>query len=73
MSKDEEEAAEGEEEDFDDNASMSTALTGISGDRSGGGDSKTIFAVDAEGTGTGDATEVVHFVSASERAYRVRD
>ncbi|CAM9519485.1 unnamed protein product, partial [Scytosiphon promiscuus] len=65
----EEETVDGEEEDLDDNASIITAVTGISGDRAGS-DWRTMFAVDAEGTGTGDPTEVVHFVSASERADR---
>lgn len=78
MSREEEEAGEGDHEDFDDNASSITASTAISGDRAGGalgtgaGDVKTVFGVDAEGTGTGDAAEVVHFVSAAERGARVR-
>lgn len=80
----EEEAGEGDIEDFDDNSSAITASTAISGDRpgsapgggggggGGAGDLQTVFGVDAEGTGTGDAAEVVHLVSASERAARVR-
>lgn len=79
ISKEEEEEAEGDDEDFDDNASVVTASTAISGDRAGGalvvagaGEHKTMFGVDAEGTGTGDAAEVVHFVSSSERGARVR-
>eukprot|EP00903_Cladosiphon_okamuranus_P016182 g14933.t1 len=69
----EEEAGEGDLEDFDDNAST---ITAISGDRAGGahggaaGDLQTLFGVDAEGTGTGDPAEVVHFVSAAERGAR---
>lgn len=79
--EEEEEATEGELEDFDDSSSVVTASTAISGDRAGGalvaggpaGDLRdTLFGVDAEGTGTGDAAEVVHFVSSSERSARVR-
>ncbi|CAN0267685.1 unnamed protein product, partial [Ectocarpus sp. 8 AP-2014] len=75
----EEEEAEGDEEDFDDNASIVTAVTAISGDKvvgaAGGGgliagELKTLFGVSAEGTGTGDPSEVVHFVSASQRGDR---
>ncbi|CAN0539153.1 unnamed protein product, partial [Ectocarpus sp. 12 AP-2014] len=75
----EEEEAEGDEEDFDDNASIVTAITAISGDKVGGGaggggliagELKTLFGVSAEGTGTGDPSEVVHFVSASQRGDR---
>lgn len=80
----EEEVADGDDDDFDDNASVITAVTATSGDRVGGafaaaggaaaatGELKTLFGVDAEGTGTGDPAEVVHFVSSSQRADRVR-
>ncbi|CAM9775598.1 unnamed protein product, partial [Ectocarpus sp. 4 AP-2014] len=75
----EEEEAEGDEEDFDDNASIVTAVTAISGEKVGGGaggggliagELKTLFGVSAEGTGTGDPSEVVYFVSASQRGDR---
>ncbi|CBN79178.1 Similar to tubulin, gamma complex associated protein 2 [Ectocarpus siliculosus] len=75
----EEQEAEGDEEDFDDNASIVTAVTAISGDKVGGaaggggliaGELKTLFGVSAEGTGTGDPSEVVNFVSASQRGDR---
>lgn len=73
--KEEEDA--GDYEDFDDNASVITAVTAISGERAGGalgaGELKTMFGVDAEGTGTSGPAEVIHFVSASERGDRVRN